>query len=196
MYNDFEKKGYRVLLGICESGLSHANLFFSLHFIVLPFSIRHLDISHNTPSLPLSLPPPPPPILRSLCFQLSWVLQLSQGKLKTLLMQNLRGKQSVLREMCKWRIMLFDLPEPHSCCLLQIACPHYPGNQYTVYKILLQLIRKRMFIFSFKSPSPQMTSAVPREKTDHLSRQESLTMESLILAHPPAFSPHHPLDFK
>ena len=46
------KKGYRVLLGICESGLSHANVLFSLHFIVLPFSIRHLDISHNTPSLP------------------------------------------------------------------------------------------------------------------------------------------------
>ena len=39
-------------------------------------------------------------------------------------------KQSVLREMCKWRIMLFDLPKPYSCCLLQIACRHYPGNQY------------------------------------------------------------------
>ena len=54
------KKGYRVLLGICESGLSHANpnLLFSLHFIVLPFSIRNFDISHNTPSLPH--PPPPP----------------------------------------------------------------------------------------------------------------------------------------
>ena len=84
------KKGYRVLLGICESGLSHANVFFSLHFIVLPSSIRHLHISHNTLSLPP--PPTPPPILRSLCFQLSWVLQSSKGKLKTLLMQNLWGK--------------------------------------------------------------------------------------------------------
>ena len=88
------KKGYRVLLGICESGLSHANVFFSLHFIVLPFSIRHLHISHNTPSLP---PSPPPPILRSLCFQLSWVLQSSQGKLKTLLMQNLWGKTKCIK---------------------------------------------------------------------------------------------------
>jgi len=65
-----------------------------------------------------------------------------------------------------------------------------------MYKLLLQLIRERIFIFSFKLPSPQMTSAVPREKTDHLSHQESLTMESLILPHPPAFLPHHPLDFK
>ena len=95
MYNDFEKKGYRVLLGICESGFSHANLFFSLHFIVLPFSIPHLDISHNKPSLPPS--PPPPTILRSLCFQLSWVLQSSQGKLKTLLMQNWCGKTKCIK---------------------------------------------------------------------------------------------------
>ena len=88
------KKGYRVLLGICESGLSHANVFFSLPFIVLPSSIRHLHISHNTLSLP---PPPPPPILRGLCFQLSWVLQSSQGKLKTLLMQNLWGKTKCIK---------------------------------------------------------------------------------------------------
>ena len=90
------KKVYRVLLGICESGLSHANLFFSLHFIVLPFSIRHLDISHNAPSLPPP-PPPHPSILRSFGFQLSWVLKSSQGKLKTLLMQNLWGKTKCIK---------------------------------------------------------------------------------------------------
>ena len=85
------KKGYRVLLGICESGLSHANVFFSLHFIVLPFSIAHL------PQYTFFAPSPPPPILRSLCFQLSWVLQSSQGKLKTLLMQNLWGKTKCIK---------------------------------------------------------------------------------------------------
>ena len=138
-------------------------------------------------------PPPPPSILLSFCFQLSWILQWPQENWRHCSCKILGGKQSVLRKMCKWRIMLFDLPEPYSCCLLQIDCPHYPGNQY---KILLQLIRERIFIFSFKSPSPQMTSSVPREKTDHSSRQESLTMESLILPHPPALLPNHPLDFK
>ena len=59
------------------------------------------------------------------------------------------------------------------------------------YKLLRQLIRDRIFIFSVKLPSPQMTSSVPWEKTDHLSRQESL-----ILPHPPALLPNHPLDFK
>ena len=63
------KKGYRVLLGICESGLSHANVFFPLHFIVLPFSIRHLDISHNTPSLPH---PPPPQFCVAFVFNSLW----------------------------------------------------------------------------------------------------------------------------
>ena len=68
------KKGYRVLLGICESGLSHANpnLLFSLHFIVLPFSIRHLDISHNTPSLPHPPPPHPPQFCVAFVFNSLW----------------------------------------------------------------------------------------------------------------------------
>ena len=66
----------------------------------------------------------------------------------------------------------------------------------SIYQLLRQLIRERIFIFSVKLPSPQMTSSVPWEKTDHLSRQESLNMESLILPHPPALLPNHPLDFK
>ena len=108
------KTGYRVLLGICESGLSHANLFFS----------------RTSPIMHLLCPTPPASILRSFCFQLSWVLQSFQENWRHCSWKISGRKQSVLREMCKWRIMLFDLPEPYSCCLLQIACPHYPGNQY------------------------------------------------------------------
>ena len=114
-------------MGICESELSHANLFFSLHLL------RHLHISHNTPSLP---PPPPHPqncvaiFLNSLGCYSRPKENLRHCSCKIFLLGGGGGKQSVLREMCKWRIMLFDLPEPYSCCLLQIACPHYPGNHY------------------------------------------------------------------
>ena len=126
MYNDFEKKDIEFFWETVNPDF-HMQMSFSPCILLcsrFPFD------TWTSPIIHLLCPPPPPPILRSLCFQLSWVLQSSQGKLKTLLMQNWRGKQRVLREMCKWRIMLFDLPEPYSCCLLQIACPHYPGKQY------------------------------------------------------------------
>ena len=48
---------------------------------------RHLHISHNAPYLPQP-PPPPPKFCIPFVFHLSWVLQLSQEKLKTMLMQN------------------------------------------------------------------------------------------------------------
>ena len=60
--------------------------------------IRHLHISHNTPCLPPSFPAPP--LKQKYCvtsvFNFFWVLQLSQEKLKTILMQNFGGKQGAL----------------------------------------------------------------------------------------------------
>ena len=49
------------------------------------FSIRHFHISHNANYLP------PKKFCRSFVFHFSWVLQPSQEKLKTMLMQNLGG---------------------------------------------------------------------------------------------------------
>ena len=53
---------------------------------------RHFHISYNAPYFP---PPPPPP--KKFCitfvFHFSWVLQPSQEKLKTMLMQNLGGQR-------------------------------------------------------------------------------------------------------
>ena len=46
--------------------------------------IRHLLISHNAPYLPLK-------ICITFVFHFSWVLQPSQEKLKTILMQNFGG---------------------------------------------------------------------------------------------------------
>ena len=52
------------------------------------YSIRHLHISHNA-----RYPPPPPPkFCVTFVFHFSWVLQLSQEKLKTVLMQNFGGQ--------------------------------------------------------------------------------------------------------
>ena len=50
-----------------------------------PISIRHLHISHSAPYLP-------PQIWHNLVLHFSWVLQLSQEKLKTMLMQNFGAK--------------------------------------------------------------------------------------------------------
>ena len=50
-----------------------------------PISIRHLHISHSAPYLP-------PKIWHNLVLHFSWVLQLSQEKLKTMLMQNFGAK--------------------------------------------------------------------------------------------------------
>ena len=50
--------------------------------------IRHLHTTNNTPYLPH----PPRPILHNRCFHFSWVLQSSQEKLKTVVMQNFGGQ--------------------------------------------------------------------------------------------------------
>ena len=50
--------------------------------------IRHLHVNHNAPYLP---PPPPPKFCITSVFHFSWVLQSSQEKLKTILMQNFWG---------------------------------------------------------------------------------------------------------
>ena len=192
------KKVYRVLLGICESGLSHANLFFSLHFIVLPFSIRHLDISHNTPSLP---PPHPPPPKFCVAFVVNSLGYYSRPK-KTEDTAHAKfwEENKVYYGRCaSGKLCYLIYPNrTHVVCFKSLA-PTISVTSILVkfnakmigYKLLRQLIRDRIFIFSVKLPSPQMTSSVPWEKTDHLSRQESL-----ILPHPPALLPNHPLDFK
>ena len=67
--------------------------------------ILYLHFSHNTTCLtPSTQPPPhptpPPPPKQKYCitfvFNVFWVLQLSQEKLKTTLMQNLGNKQGAL----------------------------------------------------------------------------------------------------
>ena len=66
--------------GYCTSECS----FFLLRRFV--FRLRHLHICHYSPYLP-------PKILHNLFFfHFSWVLQPYQEKLKTMLMQNLRGQ--------------------------------------------------------------------------------------------------------
>ena len=59
--------------------------------------IRHLHISYNI-CLPPSFPAPPPKQKYCIAFVFNffWVLQLSQEKLKTMLMQNFGGKQDAL----------------------------------------------------------------------------------------------------
>ena len=75
----------------------HMQISFSLCILLcsrFPFHTWTSPIIHLLCPLP---PPPPPTILRRLCFQLSWVLQSSQGKLKTLLMQNWCGKTKCIK---------------------------------------------------------------------------------------------------
>ena len=52
----------------------------------------------------------PPPRQKKYCttfvFHFPWVLQPSQEKLKTILMQHFGSKQGALWEMCKWRITM------------------------------------------------------------------------------------------
>ena len=187
------KKGYRVLLGICESGLLHANVLFSLHFIVLPFSIRHLDISHNTPSLPHPTPPPPKFCVAFVVNSLGYYSR--PKKTEDTAHAKFWEENKVYYGRCaSGKLCYLIYPNrTHVVCFKSLA----PTISVTsIYKLLRQLIRERICIFSVKLPSPQMTSSVPWEKTDHLSRQESLTMESLILPHPPALLPNNPLDFK
>ena len=50
--------------------------------------IRRLHISHNAPYLPWNI------LHNLIVFHFSWVLQLSQEKLKTMLMQNFWGQIS------------------------------------------------------------------------------------------------------
>ena len=59
-------------------------------------TIRHLHISHNAPYSP----PPPTTFCITFAFHFPYVLQPSQEKLKTILMQNFWGQQGALWEMC------------------------------------------------------------------------------------------------
>ena len=53
---------------------------------------RHFHISYNAPYFPPP-PPPPPKFCITFVFHFSWVLQPSQEKLKTMLMQNFGGQR-------------------------------------------------------------------------------------------------------
>ena len=55
-------------------------------------NIRHFQISHNSPYLPRKK------FCITFVFLLCWVLQPSQGKLKTVLMQNLGGQVRCIME--------------------------------------------------------------------------------------------------
>ena len=59
---------------------------------------HHSHISQNAPYLP-------PKILHNLVFHFSWVLQPSQEKLKTMLMQTFGWQiRCIMGDMCKWHI--------------------------------------------------------------------------------------------
>ena len=79
--------------------------------------IRQFHTSHNAPYLP-------PKILHIFCFYFPCVLQSSQEKLKTLLMQNFGGQiRCIIGDVEASRTNLFDkerLFNMKSCCGLQI----------------------------------------------------------------------------
>ena len=79
---------------------SFKNLYFrSSHHLHVSFLLRdELNKLATCTSLIMNRIPPPPPkkILHNPCFYFSWVLQPSQDKLKTMLIE--------LWETCKWRI--------------------------------------------------------------------------------------------
>ena len=83
---------------VCKSNEEHVPMVMtSLLMSSLPISIRHLHISHSAPYLP---PPPTPQIWHNLVFLFSWVLQLSQEKLKTMLMQTFGGQiRCIMRDV-------------------------------------------------------------------------------------------------
>ena len=67
----------------------------------------------------------------------SWVLQPSQEKLKTMLMQNVGGgegggKKGSLWEMCKWRIYVFF---ENIYFFLSVACSHSRATQYFIASV-------------------------------------------------------------
>ena len=73
----------------------HMLISFSLCILLCS---RFPFVTWTSPIMHLLCPPcPHPSILRSFGFQLSWVLKSSQGKLKTLLMQNLWGKTKCIK---------------------------------------------------------------------------------------------------
>ena len=60
---------------------------------------RHFHISYNAPYFPPP-PTPPPKFCITFVFHFSWVLQPSQEKLKTMLMQNFGGAKKVHYGKC------------------------------------------------------------------------------------------------
>ena len=75
MYNDFEKKYIEFCWEFVNPDF-HMQISFSLCILLcsrFPFDTWTSPIMHLLCPIP-----PPPSILRSFCFQLSWVLQLSQ----------------------------------------------------------------------------------------------------------------------
>ena len=64
--------------------LSYVKLINLTVFLSLESPVRHLHISHNAPHSP-------PKNLHNFVFHFSWVLQPSQGTLKTMLKYNLGG---------------------------------------------------------------------------------------------------------
>ena len=108
----------------------HMQISFSLCILLcsrFPFHTWTSPIINLLCPLP---PPPPPQFCVGFVFNSLGCYSRPKENWRHCSCKIFGGKQSVLREMCKWRIMLFDLPKPYSCCLLQIACRHYPGNQY------------------------------------------------------------------
>ena len=88
--------------------------------IYLP-SIRHLHISHNAPYLP------PKKFCITFAFHFSWVLQLSQEKLKTMLMAIFGGKEGALWQMCKWRMSKKDKMADRTS--RRLCMSHSPFNE-------------------------------------------------------------------
>ena len=104
---------FRHKAGLLRTFLSSA--FFS-RILALSCYCRELCVgSHNarqqyatctSPIMHLICPPPPPRFCKTFVFHFSWVLQLFQEKLKTILTyaKFWEDKYGALWEMCKWRI--------------------------------------------------------------------------------------------
>ena len=105
---DNSKHHSSAICGLSEDGKIHA--FHAILMIRIPkvhTPLPHFHISsRNAPDLPP--PPPPPPPKKKFCltfvFHFSWVLQPSQEKLKTKLMQNFGGQiRCIMWKMWTWQ---------------------------------------------------------------------------------------------
>ena len=87
LWEETHKEGMACIMGIVHSHEDESKLAF-----LKKCNIRHLQISHNSPYLPRKK------FCITFVFLLCWVLQPSQGKLKTVLMQNLGGQIRCIME--------------------------------------------------------------------------------------------------